>query len=105
MEKKNLEKSSLELQTMSEEHKDMLSSSKGLDGDETPASDPASNVGKVDEEVDIKPDYSSKSNTKSTFKDYVRVFTYTTWSERCVLGAALVAQIAVGTTLPLMNSM
>jgi hypothetical protein len=105
MAKTNLEKTDQEIQTKTEEPKNMFGSSKELSGEETPVSDPVSNVEKECELVDVKPDYSSKSKTKSTFKDYLRVFTYTTWAERCFGGAAFFEQIAVGTTLPLMTSM
>ena len=34
---------------------------------------------------DPKPDYSSKATTKTKFTDYLRIFTYSTWSDRIIL--------------------
>ena len=37
------------------------------------------------QEDDSKPDYSSKATTKTKFGDYLRIFTYSTWSDRLLL--------------------
>jgi hypothetical protein len=34
---------------------------------------------------DAKPDYSSKATTKTEFIHYLRIFTYSTWSDRLLL--------------------
>lgn len=47
-------------------------------------------------------DYSSKVNS-STWSDYMRIFTYSTLTDRILLGIAFFAEIATGCTLPLMN--
>jgi len=52
---------------------------------------------------DPKPDYSSKATTKTKFSDYLRIFTYSTWSDRLLLSLACLAEIGTGITLPLMN--
>jgi hypothetical protein len=37
------------------------------------------------QDEDSKPDYSSKATTKTTFRDYLRIFTYSTLGDRIFL--------------------
>lgn len=56
------------------------------------------------EDPDEQPtDYSSKSPNKTTWADYLRIFTYSTLNDRILLGVAFFGEIATGCTLPLMN--
>jgi hypothetical protein len=47
--------------------------------------------------------YSSKAETKVSFWDYARIFTYSTVGDRVLMVAAGIASIGTGVTLPLMN--
>jgi ABC-type multidrug transport system fused ATPase/permease subunit len=58
---------------------------------------------KIENPDEQHTDYSSKAKNKTTFKDYLRIFTYSTLTDRILLGIAFFGQIATGTTLPLMN--
>ncbi|TVY22546.1 ABC transporter [Lachnellula hyalina] len=49
------------------------------------------------------PNYSSKAKNKTSFKNYLRVFTYSTVGDRLLLGGAILGNIGSGSTLPLMN--
>ena len=64
------------------------------------AGDIASKIENPDEQ---QTDYSSKAENKTAFSDYLRIFTYSTLNDRILLGIAFFAEIATGTTLPLMN--
>lgn len=57
----------------------------------------------VDFPEDKAPDYSSKAKNQTSFKDYWRVFSYTTLLDRFLLILACIAEIGTGATLPLMN--
>ncbi|CZR50859.1 probable leptomycin B resistance protein pmd1 [Phialocephala subalpina] len=48
-------------------------------------------------------DYSSKAANKTSFKDYLRIFTYSTFWDKMLLATASIGEIAAGVTLPLMN--
>lgn len=58
---------------------------------------------KIEDADEHHVDYSSKAENKATWSDYLRVFTYSTLTDRILLGIAFFAQIATGCTLPLMN--
>lgn len=47
--------------------------------------------------------YSGKAQNKTKFSDFLRIFTYSTTSERIFLGTAVLGEIGTGATLPLMN--
>ncbi|PMD39974.1 hypothetical protein L207DRAFT_428418 [Hyaloscypha variabilis F] len=66
------------------------------------AKDDVSNIPSPQDD-DVKPDYSSKATTKTEFIHYLRIFTYSTWSDRLLLSIACFAEIGTGITLPLMN--
>ena len=38
-------------------------------------------------------DYSAKAQNKTKFSHYFRIFTYSTWTDRLVLGAAILGEI------------
>jgi ATP-binding cassette subfamily B (MDR/TAP) protein 1 len=63
----------------------------------------AKDSSKVEDPDEHQTDYSSKAQNKTTFKDYLRIFTYSTLTDRILLAIAFLGEIAVGTTLPLMN--
>lgn len=54
-------------------------------------------------EEDTGPDYSSKAANKTSFKDYLRIFSYSTFWDKMLLAVASTGEIATGVTLPLMN--
>ncbi|ESZ97484.1 hypothetical protein SBOR_2173 [Sclerotinia borealis F-4128] len=56
---------------------------------------------KSNEEVTDK--YSSKAQNKTSFKDFLRIFSYSTLGDKFILVIACIAQIGTGVTLPLMN--
>ena len=58
---------------------------------------------KVEDPNEQQADYSSKSPNKTTWSDYLRIFTYSTLNDRILLGIAFLGEIATGCTLPLMN--
>ena len=58
---------------------------------------------KLEDPDEQQTDYSSKAKTKTTFSDYLRIFTYSTLNDRILLGIAFFGEIATGCTLPLMN--
>jgi ATP-binding cassette subfamily B (MDR/TAP) protein 1 len=58
---------------------------------------------KIEDPNEQQTDYSSKAENKTTFSDYLRIFTYSTLNERILLGIAFFGEIATGCTLPLMN--
>jgi ATP-binding cassette subfamily B (MDR/TAP) protein 1 len=58
---------------------------------------------KIEDPDVLQVDYSSKVENKGTWSDYIRIFTYSTWTDRVLLGIAFFSQIAIGCTLPLMN--
>ncbi|TVY41689.1 ABC transporter [Lachnellula occidentalis] len=65
---------------------------------------PIAEVGKDDEQSEESPqDYSSKAKNKTSFKNYLRVFTYSTLGDRLLLAGATLGEIGTGATLPLMN--
>lgn len=55
------------------------------------------------QDQDKPTDYSSKAQNTASFKDYLRIFTYSTRMDRFLAGAATIGNIGVGATLPLMN--
>jgi ATP-binding cassette subfamily B (MDR/TAP) protein 1 len=63
----------------------------------------AINLVKIEDPDEQKTDYSSKAANKTTFKDYRRIFSYSTPTDRFLLVIAFFGQMATGTTLPLMN--
>ena len=58
---------------------------------------------KIEDPDEQQVDYSSKADNKATWPNYLRIFTYSTLTDRILLGIAFLAQIATGCTLPLMN--
>jgi ATP-binding cassette, subfamily B (MDR/TAP), member 1 len=66
-----------------------------LQADQTPS--------KIEDPDAQQVDYSSKAENKTTWSDYIRIFTYSTLTDRILLGIAFLAEIATGCTLPLMN--
>jgi ATP-binding cassette subfamily B (MDR/TAP) protein 1 len=58
---------------------------------------------KIEDPNEQKVNYSGKAENKTIWSDYVRIFTYSTLSDRILLGIAFFAEIATGCTLPLMN--
>lgn len=58
---------------------------------------------KMEDPDEQRVDYSSKPENKTTWSDYLRIFTYATLTDRILLGIAFFAEIATGCTLPLMN--
>ncbi|KAG0651011.1 abc transporter BEA3 [Hyphodiscus hymeniophilus] len=58
---------------------------------------------KAEDPDEQQTDYSSKAENKTTFSDYLRIFTYSTLNDRILLSIAFFGEIATGTTLPLMN--
>ena len=58
---------------------------------------------KVQDPEEQQVDYSSKAENKTTWSDFMRIFTYSTLTDRILLGIAFFAEIATGCTLPLMN--
>jgi len=58
---------------------------------------------KIEDPDEQKIDYSSNAENKTTWSDYKRIFTYSTLTDRILLGIAFFAEIATGCTLPLMN--
>jgi len=58
---------------------------------------------KIEDPDEQQVDYSSKAENKPTWSDYIRIFTYSTLTDRILLGIGFFAQIATGCTLPLMN--
>jgi ABC-type multidrug transport system fused ATPase/permease subunit len=58
---------------------------------------------KIEDPDEQQFDYSSKAENRSTWSDYMRIFTYSTLTDRILLGIAFFAEIATGCTLPLMN--
>jgi ATP-binding cassette, subfamily B (MDR/TAP), member 1 len=60
-------------------------------------------LSKIEDPDEQQIDYSSKAENRSTWSDYMRIFTYSTLTDRILLGIAFVAEIATGCTLPLMN--
>ncbi|CAD6441632.1 6175a0f8-118b-4c5d-b66e-b6f1a58887c9 [Sclerotinia trifoliorum] len=54
-------------------------------------------------EVKFDDQYSSKAQNKTSFKDFIRIFSYSTSGDKFVLVIACIAQIGTGVTLPLMN--
>jgi ABC-type multidrug transport system fused ATPase/permease subunit len=58
---------------------------------------------KIEDPDEQQVDYSSKAENKTTWSDYMRIFTYSTLTDRILLGIAFFAEIATGCTLPLMN--
>ncbi|KAF7879083.1 hypothetical protein EAF04_000283 [Stromatinia cepivora] len=56
-----------------------------------------------DDDVKINDQYSSKAQNKTSFKDFMRLFSYSTLGDKFVLVIACLAQIGTGVTLPLMN--
>ena len=49
-------------------------------------------------------DYSEKSTQKAKFSDYMRIFTYTTLSDRILLGLAFIGQIGYVVTFYLSSA-
>jgi ABC-type multidrug transport system fused ATPase/permease subunit len=72
-----------------------------LDAQSSPAAEGLPS--KVEDPDEHQTDYSSKSQTKTSWSDYLRIFTYSTLNDRILLGIALFGEIATGCTLPLMN--
>lgn len=58
---------------------------------------------KTEDPDEQQVDYSSKAENRTTWSDYLRIFTYSTLKDRILLGIAFFAEIATGCTLPLMN--
>lgn len=58
---------------------------------------------KIEDPDGQQVDYSSKAENKTAWSDYLKIFTYTTLTDRILLSIAFFAQIATGCTLPLMN--
>ncbi|APA06665.1 hypothetical protein sscle_02g014350 [Sclerotinia sclerotiorum 1980 UF-70] len=54
-------------------------------------------------EVKVDEQYSSKAQNRTSFKDFMRIFSYSTSGDKFVLVIACIAQIGTGVTLPLMN--
>jgi ATP-binding cassette subfamily B (MDR/TAP) protein 1 len=64
---------------------------------------PADHSVNMEDPNEQQVDYSSKAQNATTFKHYLRIFTYSTPKDRILLCIAFFGQIATGTTLPLMN--
>jgi ATP-binding cassette, subfamily B (MDR/TAP), member 1 len=58
---------------------------------------------KIEDPDEQQVDYSSKAENKTTWSNYLRIFTYSTLTDGIMLGIAFFAEIATGCTLPLMN--
>jgi ABC-type multidrug transport system fused ATPase/permease subunit len=58
---------------------------------------------KIEDPDEQQVDYSTKAENRSTWSDYMRIFTYSALTDRILLGIAFFAEIATGCTLPLMN--
>ncbi|KAF7928453.1 uncharacterized protein EAE98_005509 [Botrytis deweyae] len=54
-------------------------------------------------EDEVKDKYSSQAQNQTSFKDFMRIFSYSTTGDKVVLIIACLAQIGTGVTLPLMN--
>ena len=54
------------------------------------------------ESQEDKEKYSSKSEYKTSFRHYVRIFSYSTIGDRFLMAAAGISSISAGVTLPLM---
>ncbi|TGO65030.1 hypothetical protein BCON_0004g00250 [Botryotinia convoluta] len=52
---------------------------------------------------EVKDKYSSQAQNQTSFKDFMRIFSYSTTGDKVVLIIACLAQIGTGVTLPLMN--
>ncbi|TVY82673.1 ABC transporter BEA3 [Lachnellula suecica] len=76
----------------------------GSSNDEDPKT-PRSNDEKANGEpiANDSTDYSSKAKNKTPFKNYLRIFTYTTLGDRFLLGGAVLGMAGVGAVMPLMN--
>ncbi|KUJ22548.1 P-loop containing nucleoside triphosphate hydrolase protein [Mollisia scopiformis] len=96
-----MEKATLDTDaTIKADHDLSSESSKMDDGNEKEHSDAV--ITKAEED-DPTTDYSSKAANKTSMKDYLRIFTYSTFWDRVLLAVASAAEIATGVTLPLMN--
>jgi ATP-binding cassette, subfamily B (MDR/TAP), member 1 len=54
------------------------------------------------ESQEDKENYSSKSEYKASFSQYVRIFSYSTIGDRFLMAAAGISSIGAGVTLPIM---
>ncbi|ERT01099.1 hypothetical protein HMPREF1624_02338 [Sporothrix schenckii ATCC 58251] len=67
-----------------------------------PAVDPLSNP-PTDQNVKKTRPFGIKAETKTKFRDFWRIFTYSTWADRVLIVLASLASVCTGVTMPLMN--
>ncbi|EMR84457.1 putative abc transporter protein [Botrytis cinerea BcDW1] len=74
-----------------------------INTDHFPATQSDGDAATQSNEDEAKDKYSSQAQNQTSFKDFMRIFSYSTSADKLVLTIACLAQIGTGVTLPLMN--
>ncbi|KAF7906504.1 hypothetical protein EAF00_000783 [Botryotinia globosa] len=74
-----------------------------INTDNFPATQSDGDTATQSNEDEVKDKYSSQAQNQTSFKDFMRIFSYSTTGDKVVLAVACLAQIGTGVTLPLMN--
>ncbi|KAF7938211.1 hypothetical protein EAE99_001883 [Botrytis elliptica] len=74
-----------------------------INTDNFPATQSDGDTATQSNEDEVKDKYSSQAQNQTSFKDFMRIFSYSTTGDKVVLIIACLAQIGTGVTLPLMN--
>ncbi|KAF7893036.1 uncharacterized protein EAF02_000574 [Botrytis sinoallii] len=74
-----------------------------INTDNSPATQSDGDTATQSNEDEVKDKYSSQAQNQTSFKDFMRIFSYSTTGDKVVLIIACLAQIGTGVTLPLMN--
>ncbi|KAF5878245.1 putative abc transporter protein [Botrytis fragariae] len=74
-----------------------------INTDNFPATQSDGDAATQSNDDEVKDKYSSQAQNQTSFKDFMRIFSYSTTGDKVVLIIACLAQIGTGVTLPLMN--
>ncbi|KAF7949614.1 uncharacterized protein EAE97_003123 [Botrytis byssoidea] len=74
-----------------------------INADNFPATQSDGDTATQSNEDEVKDKYSSQAQNQTSFKDFMRIFSYSTTGDKVVLTIACLAQIGTGVTLPLVN--
>ncbi|TGO18810.1 hypothetical protein BTUL_0007g00280 [Botrytis tulipae] len=74
-----------------------------INTDNFPATQSDGDTATQSNEDEVKDKYSSQAQNQTSFKDFMRIFSYSTTGDKVVMTVACLAQIGTGVTLPLMN--
>lgn len=68
-----------------------------------PAAEPAATATATDQKPKKTSPFGIKAETKTKLRDFWRIFSYSTWTDRVLIALASLASICTGVTMPLMN--